>query len=362
MIPLVKTFVPKRETLMPQLESVLYSGYLSQGEVVEKFEQELKLFLNANHCLTVNSGSSALHIALILAGVKPGDEVISTPLTAEPTNTVIAQTGARIVWADIDPETGCICPEDVEKKINKKTKAIVVVDYAGVPVDIKRFQEIEKHYGVPIVQDSAHAFGAKYDGKFLGSHFRFTAFSFQAIKHITTGDGGLLTISDEDDYKRAKLIRWFGLDKNISRQANNITVQGYKYHMNNINATIGLVQLAGAQALIDRYVANGRFFDSELNDIPGITLLNYYANSEPSYWLYTIKAENKEKLIERLTKDQITASELHKRNDKHSIFSNSSARLPALDKFEKEWLHIPCGWWVGEKEREKIVSAIRNYL
>ena len=127
MIPLVKTYLPPRDILMPKIEEVLYSGYISQGDVVDKFEDKLAEYIGNPYCLTVNSGSSALHIALLLVGVKAGDEVISTALTAEPTNTVISQTGATIVWADIDLKTGNICPKDVKNKITSKTKAIMVV-------------------------------------------------------------------------------------------------------------------------------------------------------------------------------------------------------------------------------------------
>ena len=293
MIPLVKTFLPPREILIPKIEEVLYSGYISQGDAVEEFEKKLGDYLGNKYCVSVNSGSSALHISLILAGVKPGDEVISTPLTAEPTNTVINQTGAKIIWADIDLRTGNICPKDVEAKITSKTKAIMVVDYAGIPVDICSFQKIEKEYGIPIIQDSAHAFGAAYAGEKLGNHFSYTTFSFQAIKHMTTIDGGLIVLNNEEEYERAKLIRWFGLDKKLPRKDNDIYLQGYKYHMNNINAIIGSVQMENIDDLISSYIDNGKYFDNELKNVSGLTLMEYYPDSKPSYWLYTIKVKNK---------------------------------------------------------------------
>jgi perosamine synthetase len=359
-IPLIKTSLPPKEVLMPKLEEVLYSGYIAQGEVVDKFEQELKNYIGNKYCLTVNSGSSALHIALILAGVKPGDEVISTPITAEPTNTVIAQTGAKIVWADIDLNTGNLSPEDVEKRITSKTKAIMVVDYAGMPVDIEKFQEIEKKYGIPIIEDGAHAFGASYQGKKIGNHFKYTVFSFQAIKHLTTIDGGMLAIKSAKEFEKAKLIRWFGISKSVSRQDNDISIQGYKYHMNNVNATVGLVQLETIKPLIDSYIQNGRFYDEALKGVDNIELMKYYSDSLPSYWLYTLKVKNKSAFIRRMTGRGIMASDLHKRNDRHSIFKASLAKLPNVDRFEKECVHIPCGWWVGKEDRSYIVETIKQ--
>ena len=360
MIPLVSSYLPPRERLLPRLEDALYSGYIAQGEVVDQFEDKLAEYIGNKYCLTVNSGSAALHIALILCGVGPGDEVISTPLTAEPTNTVISQTGARIIWADIDLKTGNISPEDVECKITSKTKAIMVVDYAGMPVDIKKFQAIERKYGIPIVEDAAHAFGAKYSGKKIGNHFQYTAFSFQAIKHMTTIDGGMLAIKSNSDFEKAKLIRWFGLNKKVSRQANNISVQGYKYHMNNINATIGLVQLEEISSIINIYERNGNFFDRELSDVSGVELMEYYPESLPSYWLYTLKVKNKQRFIEKMQEKGIMASDLHKRNDKNDMFKGSLTNLPNLDRFEREWVHIPCGWWVTPNDLNYIANTIKE--
>ena len=360
MIPLIKTLIPPREQLMPRLEEVLYSGYIAQGEVVDMFEKKLSEYIGNDYCLTVNSGSSALHIGLILAGVEVGDEVISTPLTAEPTNTVISQTGAKIVWADIDTKTGNLCPDDVERKITDKTKAIMVVDYAGTPMNIKRFQEIEKKYGIPIIEDGAHAFGATYEGEKIGNHFKYTIFSFQAIKHLTTVDGGLLCIKEKEEFEKAKLIRWFGISKGATRKENDIKIQGYKYHMNNVNATIGLVQLENIENIIDTYIENGKYYDKELQNIDKLELMEYYPDSQPSYWLYTMKVKNKEAFIEMMNESGIMASDLHKRNDSHSIFESSKIKLPNVDKFEKEWVHIPCGWWVTPKDRKYIVDTIKK--
>ena len=360
MIPLIKSFIPTKQVLMPKLEEVLYSGYIAQGEVVEQFESKLNEYFNTDYCVTVNSGSAALHVALELIGVRPGDEVISTPITAEPTNTVIAQTGAKIVWADIDLNTGNICPNDVKNKITSKTKAIMVVDYAGVPVDIKAFQAMEREFGVPVIQDSAHAFGASFNNLKLGSHFKYTTFSFQAIKHMTTIDGGLIILNNTEDYEKAKLMRWFGLDKKLARKENDIKFQGYKYHMNNVNAMVGLVQMDFIEPIIETYIQNGRYFDDNLKELPGVSLLKYYYGSIPSYWLYTLKVERKSDFIMKMLEKGIMASDLHKRNDTHTIFNESKALLPNVDTFEKVWVHIPCGWWVTEKDREYIVKSIKE--
>lgn len=360
MIPLVKTSLPPPRVLMPKLEKVLYSGYVAQGDTVELFEREFEKYIGCGHTLSLNSGTAALHIALILAGVGEGDEVISTPLTAEPTNVAIKMVGAKIKWADIDIKTGNISPDAIEKTITPKTKAIIVVDYAGIPVDVKRIKEISQKHGVPVIEDAAHALGATYEGKKTGNHFPFTVYSFQAIKHLTTIDGGALQILDDNLYEKGKLIRWFGLDKNLTRMENNISLQGYKYHMNNVNATIGLAQLEDIGKLIQRYIDNGKYLDKSLRGIDGVELLEYYPNSEPSYWLYTLKVKNRTRFIQKMANNGVMASELHKRNDNHVFLNDFPVSLPNLDEFYKEMVHIPCGWWVTEQDCDKMISIIKS--
>lgn len=360
MIPLVKTRIPDRDKLLPEIEKVLYSGYVAQGEQVELFERAFESYIGGGHSLSLNSGTSALHIALILAGVNEGDEVISTALTAEPTNVAIKMTGAKIRYADVDVKTGNISPRSVISCINSSTKAIMVVDYAGVPVNVKEIQYISAKYNIPVIHDAAHALGAVYNGKKTGNHFPYTVFSLQAIKHLTTIDGGILQIQDKEEYEKAKLIRWFGIDKKLSRLDNNIQFQGYKYHMNNVNATIGLVQLMDIETIVAKYIDNGKYFDKELVNINGLELLQYYKDTLPSYWLYTLKVEKRDAFIAKLAENGIMASELHKRNDFHDYLNDFKQMLPNLDDFYSKLVHIPCGWWVTPDDREKIVSVIKS--
>jgi dTDP-4-amino-4,6-dideoxygalactose transaminase len=236
----------------------------------------------------------------------------------------------------------------------------MVVDYAGVPVNVPEIQRISKKNNIPVIQDAAHALGAKFYGLKTGCHFPYTVFSFQAIKHLTTIDGGMLQIVLKEEYEKGKLIRWFGIDKKLSRMDNNIKFQGYKYHMNNVDATIGLVQLKEIENIINTHVENGKFFDKELQNIPGTELLKYYSGSEPSYWLYTLKVENRDGFIKKLAENAIIASELHKRSDSHSYLNDFNEELPSLDRFYKKLVHIPCGWWVTPDDRNRIVEIIKE--
>lgn len=360
MIPLVKPFLPSQDKLIPRLVEVLYSGYIAEGEYTLKFENELSKLLDNPYCLSLNSGTAALHIALMLIGVEKGDEVISTALTAEPTNTTIALTGAKVVFADVDPQTGLISPDSIERKITQRTKAIMVVHYAGMVCDMDRINALADKYKLPVIEDAAHAFLAKYKNKYIGSNSSYTCFSFQAIKHLTTIDGGLICLKNEDEFNRARRLRWFGLDKKIPRLESNITEAGYKYHMNNVNAMIGLVQLENLQHNVQMYIENGKFFDLHLTNVNGVTPIQYYSNTQPSYWLYTILVERRQDFIKMMESKGISASPLHLRNDKHSVFKSNDIKLPQLDTFYNKFVHIPSGWWLTEEDREKIVDAIKK--
>ena len=360
MLPLIKTYIPPREILMPKIEEVLYSGYIAQGEVVENFERKFEEFIGSGYTLSLNSGTAALHIALILAGVKEGDEVISTAMTAEPTNVAIKMVGAKVRWADVDYETGNISPIAIENAINDKTKAIIVVDYAGTSVDVKSIQEISLKYNIPVIEDAAHALGTTYNGKKTGNHFPFTVFSFQAIKHLTTIDGGALQIQDKELYEKGKLIRWFGLDKKLTRLENDIQIQGYKYHMNNVNATIGLVQLETIEELLHKYRTIGKYLDLKLKGLPGLETVVHYPNSESSYWLYTLKVDRRDDFIKMMADNGFMASEIHKRNDLHTYLNDYPTEMPNLDKFYSRLVHIPCGWWVTLEDCDKMIEFIKK--
>ena len=360
MIPIIKPYLPPKEILLPRLEEILYSGYIAEGETVIEFEKELGTLLGNPYCLTLNSGTAALHIALNLIGVTKDDEVISTALTAEPTNTTIALTGAKVVFADVEYETGLISPEAIERCITSKTKAIMVVHYGGMVCDMDRINVISEKYNIPIIEDAAHAFLSKYNGKYIGNNSPYTCFSFQAIKHLTTIDGGLLCLKNEEEYTRARKMRWFGLDKKVPRLESDITEAGYKYHMNNVNATVGLVQLENIEELVQKYITNGKYLDEQLKDVKGVELIQYYPNTEPSYWLYTIKVENRDAFIKKMADNGIMASELHKRSDSHTYLNDFNLELPNLDEFYSKMVHLPCGWWVTKEDCDKMVDIIKG--
>lgn len=343
---------------MPAIEGILYSGYIATGQAVYDFEDKFRNYIGNPLSISLHSGTDALHIALILAGVKPGDEVISTPMTAEPTNTVIAMVGAKVIWGDVNPNNGLLDPKSVRSLITEKTKAIMLVHYAGMVCDMDEFNKISAEYNIAIIEDAAHALGSKYNGKMVGCNSPYTIFSLQAIKHLTTVDGGFLSLKNGEEMNRALKLRWFGLDKSRSRLENDITEVGFKYAMNNVNATIGLIQMNHVYEVVGKYIENGKFYDRALVGVDGVQLVEYNPNTEASYWLYTMKVEKREEFMRAMEAAGINASPLHHRSDTHSIFRKSRRELPQMEEWYNNFVHIPCGWWVSEEDRDFIVETI----
>lgn len=358
-IPLVKVAMPSRHQLLPALESVLYSGMIAEGEQVYSFEVAFARHFNLNYVLATSSGTSALHIAMLLAGVDVGDEVITTSMTAEPTNTTILQIGAIPVFADVDVDTGNLDPNSVESLITDKTRAICVVHYAGYPAKLNDLRLIADRHGIQLIEDCAHALGAKYFDASIGSIGDFAIFSFQAIKHMTTIDGGILVMKDASRMDEAKRLRWFGLAKGVPRTEVDIKKLGFKYNMNNVSATIGLQQLSGINSLLDVHRSNGKFFDKALQGIAGINLAKIETGADPTYWLYTLLAENSHEIERCLVSQGISASKLHRPNHLHSVFGPFRRPLPGLDLFYRRLVHIPCGWWVSEEDRQHIADLLK---
>ncbi len=359
-IPLFKVFMSPKEALLPALENVLYSGQISEGPPVAVFEEKFARCFNLSNCISFYSGTAALHTALILAGIQAGDEVISTPMTAEPTNMAILHVGGRIVWADVDPRNGNISAASIAERVTPRTKSIMIVHYGGMPASINAIRTVAEANGIPVIEDAAHALGARYGGRMIGGHSEYVMFSFQAIKHLTTVDGGMLACRNCDDVPRGRAVRWFGIDRMASRTDVDVSIVGYKYHMNNVTATIGLIQLEHIFSVIRRHIENGKYFDRALQGIAGLELCKWDVEAEPSYWFYTVLVERRDDFSRYLAEHGIGNSQVHKRNDWHTVFVDSRCELPGLDDFYSHMLHIPCGWWVLDEDREYIVDIIKK--
>jgi dTDP-4-amino-4,6-dideoxygalactose transaminase len=374
-IPLFKVFMSP--TAKTEVGKVLDSGYIGQGPKVEVFENKLKSFFNNDYLSTLNSGTSALHLALHLQktsndldSIQEGDEVLATALTCTASNWPILANGLKIKWVDIDPKTLNMDLDDLERKITPTTKAIMLVHWGGYPNDLDRIKKIQlksqELYGFKptVIEDGAHSFGSKYKGEYIGNHGNMTMFSLQAIKHITSIDGGILVLPNQDLYNRAKLIRWYGIDRDSSRKdfrcEADISEWGYKFHMNDVCATVGIENLKKADEIISKHQNNALFYDDSLKDTNGVTLLERNKNMQSAFWIYSMLVEDRVNFYKWMKECNITASQVHERNDKHSCVQKFRSPLPSLDKTINKVTCIPVGWWISEDDRQYIVECIKK--
>lgn len=360
-IPLFKVHSPPN--IGTTIQKVFDSGMLTEGHYSDQFEKLFSSFIENPHTSLVNSCTSALMLACDMAGFSAEDEVISSPMTCLASNIPIAHTKAKIVWADIDPTTGNISPQSVRKRINKKTKGIVAVHWAGQPFDLDAINDIANEHGLTVIEDAAHALGAQYSGKPIGSHSDFVCFSFQAIKHLTTADGGAICSKSSVINDEIRLKRWFGLDRHYpgTRWEQDVTHLGYKFHMNNLNAAIGIEQMKDIDRIIQKHQDNGRYYDENIHN-PLITKLRRDPKASSAHWIYSILCQDRFRLQKYLADHGIATDVVHIRNDHYTLFEDCKrSDLPGLELFSSQLLNIPVGWWISEVERELVVEVLNAY-
>jgi len=372
MIPLFKVAMTERAA--QAAAAVLTSGYIGQGAQVDAFERELRRAFDAERdVLTLNSCTSALDLALHLCGVRgDGDVVVSTPMTCSATNSPVVTKGALVAWADVDPVTGLIDPESVDrvlKRIGREVAAVVAVDWAGRMCDYNALREVCDPYGIPIIEDAAHAPLATLNGRYqtrVGGDY--IAYSFQAIKHLTTVDGGGLLCPNEQTTERARLLRWYGLDRRSKadfRCEQDIAEVGFKYHMNDVAAAIGLANLPHLPGIVRAHRGHARFYDRVLGDLPPERVQLPPPDPGSSYWLYTVLVEDRASFQAHLLERDVATSQVHRRNDEHPAFRAAahpaSDARPGLDHFAAHQVSIPVGWWLPEAELARVADAVREW-
>jgi perosamine synthetase len=351
---------------MELARAVLDSGYLSEGPRVKEFEDALQQKLGLLNPVAVNSGTSALHLALALARVGPGDEVILPAQTFVATGLAVLMQVAVPVFADIDPETGNLCAASVAERITPRTKAVMPVHWSGYPSDLEEINALASRHGLAVIEDAAHALGATYRGKAIGSISRFTAFSFQAIKHLTTGDGGALCCTQESDARAARSRRWFGIDRAdstpsiLGERTYDIEAVGYKYHMNDLAAAVGLGNLEDFPARLARRQAIGACYRRQLAKVPGLQLLRLDPDRTHAYWLFTVLVERREDFIRKLASSGIPTSVVHLRIDHNSVFGGMRSDLPGQAKFNACQVAIPLHEGLADGDIERVVSCVRG--
>ena len=362
-IVLFTPHVPKKGS--QYVSEVLASRWIGQGPRVAQFEEEFgDAFCAGNAGIAVGSGTDALHLAYLLAGIGPGDEVAVPVFTCTATNIPLLYIGAKPVFVDVDPKTLNISIDHLRTVVSSKTRAIVVVHYGGLPCDMDEILALAAEFSIPVIEDAAHAVGATYRGKSIGEISDFTMFSFQAIKHITTGDGGLLSFRDAELLEKAKRLRWFGIDrssKQLGIWENDIKEVGYKYQMTDIGASLGLAGLEEFDETLALRKSLLAKYEELLDPNPNVQVIAHTAEDrEHAAWLATIAVERRRDLQQKLLDNRIESNQVHYRNDRYSIFSEKKLDFPNMNYLEERYLCLPLHTKMTTSDVERICAVINS--
>lgn len=358
------TFVP--EETGDEVKKILKSKWINTGKQEKLFRQKVSEKFNIPYCVACNSGTAALRASLAALGIGPGDEVVSTPYTFIATNTSILEQGATPVFADIQYDTLNIDPESIAEKITDKTKAIMCVHYGGNPCDMDEIRKIGRDYNLPIIEDSAHALGSKYKGKYIGSMGDICTFSFQVVKIATCGDGGIIATTNEELYNNLKKYIWYGVDRETKKTniidplPESIDILGFKYNMNDITATIGIVGIEHFDIPFKRRKEIGVRYRRELADCKKIHLLHYPSENTPNYQIFPIHVENRLEFAKFMRKHGIMVNVNNRRNDRYKIFGVLND-LPVTKKVDNDTILIPLHADLTDSNVDKILDTIHKY-
>jgi dTDP-4-amino-4,6-dideoxygalactose transaminase len=354
-IPLMTPYIPPGTA--EAVSDVLRSRWIGQGPKCEKFEQQFSdRIVGGRRCLAVGSCTDALHLAYLLSGIGPGDDVIAPLFTCTATNIPLLYCGARILFCDVEPNSLNMDPTHLKHLLmERKPKAIVAVHYGGAPVSRLIF-DLAQEYDVPVIEDCAQALGAKG----IAQRGYFACFSFQAVKHIGCGDGGMLVLPDHlKDV--AKRIRWFGIDREAKLKGiweNDIKEIGFKYQLNDIAAAMGL---QGLYHLDDQMQHRRRLrsaYMSGLSGVDGIRVVD--TDRDSACWLLTVLVERREDFRKKLAEYGIESDQVHYRNDRYSIFANFRGEFPNMDAVDSKYLVLPLHMGMDGDDVRRICSVIKS--
>ncbi|GIW40537.1 MAG: spore coat polysaccharide biosynthesis protein SpsC [Candidatus Binatia bacterium] len=354
------------------VRETLLGGWVGSGPKTREFERRFAEFVGAPCAVGVNSCTAALYLSLRAAGVE-GREVVTTPLTFVATNHAILAAGGVPVFADVEPETLNIDPVDVERKIGPRTRAVVVVHFAGHPCRMAELCEITERRGLVLVEDCAHAVGARYRGRHVGNFGRYGCFSFQAVKNLSTGDGGMITLSDPEEAERLRRVAWLGIDRGSWERAGarraweyDVTELGLKFQMNDIAAAIGLVQLGKLREANERRRILARRYDEGFRDLRSVLETPVVEpDTEPAWHTYVVRLAREEwrdSLIEFLAEEGISATVHYIPTHHFRFYRPYRTPLEVADRIWLRLVSLPLYPGLREPEQDRVIEAVHDFF
>lgn len=350
----------------------LKSDYLTTGPKVAEFEKALAEYTGAKYAVAVSNGTAALHIACLAAGIQEGDEVITTPLTFAASSNCVLYCGGKTVFADVDPRTYNIDPDDVRRKITDRTKAIIPVHLSGQPCDMDAIHKIAEEYHLIVIEDAAHAIGAEYRGQKIGSLSDMTEFSFHPVKHVTTGEGGAVTTNSEELYQKLLLFRTHGITRNpdlMTRCEGGWYYQqldlGYNYRITDIQCALGISQLKKLDRSLARRREIARRYDEAFRDVPGLIIPYQAPEALNSYHLYILQFTDVDR---KAAYDMLQEAGIHVNVHYIPTYTFPYYRThgyadtccPNAEKIYGNILSIPMYYGITDEEIEYVIENVKK--
>lgn len=370
-IPVLQPSIGQEE--IDAVTEVMRSGWLGLGPKTEQFESAFAAFVGTRYMVALNSGTAALHLALKVLNIGPGDEVIVPPMTFISTIHAVSYVGAEPVFADVEPDTMNISVEDIARKITPKTKAIIVVHLAGHPVDLDAINQLARDKGIKVIEDAAHACGAEYKGKKIGSHGNLTCFSYHAVKNLTCGEGGSITCNEDWAMRRIKELRWVGISKDTWIRSSNEQVYawqyfvdqvGFKYHMSDMQAAIGLVQLKKLDQLNGRRREVAAWYSERFKAIDWLELPQEKSYARSAWHLYQVKLPDeasRDRMIGYLKDHNIAPGVHYYPCHLQPSYIRHRAEVPVSDQVWKRILTLPIHPNLSDDDLERITTCVQQF-
>ncbi len=367
MLPVSKPSIGEEELV--KIKEVFSTAWLGMGSVVKEFEDAIKDYIGVKHVIAVNTGSSAIHLAIDVLDVKTGDEIITPSLTYAAAIQAIIACGAKPVFCDVEGETLNINARDVKKKISSRTKAILPVHYCGNPVDMDELLSLAQKHKLTVIEDACHGFGSIYKGKKIGSFGHMTCFSFDPVKVITCGEGGCITTNNDTWADLLQKKRLLGIDRDTWTRYKNkrswhydVVTQGYRYHMSNINAAIGLMQMKKISQFIEKRQKIVEMYDNAFKDIPKFSILKKdIKNLSPYCYILRVKRD-RDKLMIFLKEKGIETGIHYIPNHLQSFFKKYATKLPVTERVWQEILTLPLYYDMKEEDIRLVINSVKEFF
>ena len=367
LIPVFRPWYDDAE--LKNVAQVLESGWIGMGPKTAEFERRFAEYIGVPHAVGVNSATAALHLALKVLNVS-GGEVITTPMTFVSTNHAILYNDAEPVFADIEEDTLNISPEAVEKNLTDRARAIVVVHYGGHAVDMDPILELADARGIPVVEDVAHGAGGSYKGEKLGSLGDIGSFSFHAVKNLATGDGGMITVLDPETDAWLRRLRWVGIDKDTWDRSEvdqkyswyySVQELGYKYHMNDIAAAIGLAQFEKLEAGNRRRREITNYYNERFADLGWLEMPVQKSYADSANHNYVAKLDRRDDLMAHLNGLRISTGMHYMPNHLYTMYRGFRADVPVTERVWKRLVTLPLYPGMSDADVERVVDGVLSF-